>query len=188
MTPRMTPRELALFRSFVVRAGTYLEFGAGGSTVVAAEAATERVISVDSSQEWLANVAKAVGVTSKLTLHRADIGPTGDWGVPTDMTTKHLWPSYHSAVWENPLALSADTVMVDGRFRVACFLQTVLRAAAGTIILVHDFTSRPQYYAVREVAREIATDEDLSAFVVDGSHASRRKAAELMGRYRLDVS
>lgn len=43
-------------------------------------------------------------------------------------------------------------------------MQLLLRCRPDALLLVHDFGSRPQYHAIRDVAQEIALVEDLSLF------------------------
>jgi hypothetical protein len=58
MLPRMSDPELILFRSFLRKSARYLEFGCGGSTVLAGADAKEWIIAVDSSREWLQRVTE----------------------------------------------------------------------------------------------------------------------------------
>lgn len=166
MHPRMSDQEIRLFDSFIRNSQRYVEFGAGGSTVYASRFVSRSIISVDSSTEWLSKVeAGCAGFEADLTLMHADIGATGDWGYPTDPNTRMRWPSYHTGLWQNPAASQADLYFIDGRFRVACFAQALLHGGANAVLGIHDFTSRPHYHCVREVAREIATAEDISFFI-----------------------
>jgi hypothetical protein len=171
----MSEEETALFLSFVRNSRHYVEFGTGGSTVLASNHVRHSILSVDSSQTWLDKVGAACGTcqtTPELML--ANIGPTGDWGFPTDGSTKSCWPDYHSAIWKYEQSSDADLYLVDGRFRVACFAQIVLHCKPTAIIGFHDFSSRPDYHCVREIAQEIATTGDLSFFLP----LPRRDAAE----------
>jgi len=43
--------------------------------------------------------------------------------------------------------LSPDLILVDGRFRVACFLASLLRGTPGTPILFDDYVGREERYA-----------------------------------------
>jgi hypothetical protein len=166
MIPRMSEEEAALFLSFVRNSRIYLEFGTGGSTYLASKYVGDSIISVDSSQEWLDKVALACSPNpTKPKLVFIDIGPTGDWGYPTDASTSLRWPTYHSAVWKDPRSIEADLYLVDGRFRVACFAQIVLHCTSSAIIGIHDFRSRSAYHCVREIAREVATAGDMSFFL-----------------------
>lgn len=165
LLPRMSSDEAALFLSFVRNSRIYVEFGTGGSTVVASKYVQSSILSVDSSREWLDQVRIACAShQTRPELVFIDIGPTGEWGFPADASTKSRWPDYHSAVWKMPHSAAADLYFVDGRFRVACFAQIVLHCNPNAIIGIHDFASRPRYHCVREIAREIATAGDISFF------------------------
>jgi hypothetical protein len=178
MNVHMSPAELGLFRSFLSCAENYLEFGSGGSTCLAASLGKKAIISVDSSDEWLARVAVECASfpdSPAPRLVKVDIGPVGDWGKPTDPGTRDRWPSYYSDVWAEPGSADCDLYLVDGRFRVASFMSVVLRCRPSAIIVVHDFASRSGYHVVKEVCREVARAEDLSVFqippVVDNERA-----------------
>jgi hypothetical protein len=162
----MKDEELSLFRSFLRCSNNYLEFGAGGSTVLAASLVTETVLSIDSSQEWLGRVEKSC-IEEKTQVQpelvHVDIGDTKEWGYPINKNID--WTRYHSAIWERPLASHADLFLIDGRFRVACFMQVVLRSQPNAVVCMHDFRSRKQYHIIKEVAREVAVAGDFSAFV-----------------------
>jgi hypothetical protein len=163
----MSDAEFRLFESVVRCARSYVEFGTGGSTCLAASLVEGPIISVDSSQEWLDQVAQACatrpGWTQPRLIH-VDIGPVGEWGRPTDPSTEERWPRYHEAPWAIPGTEAADLYMVDGRFRVACAMQALMRCRWDALLVVHDFSSRKGYHPIRHVAREIAIAEDLSVF------------------------
>lgn len=166
MLPRMSDGEAELFLSFAKNSRDYVEFGTGGSTFVASNNVHNSILSIDSSQEWLNQVAAACTLSrTKPELKFIDIGPTKDWGFPRDASDKSRWPDYHSTIWGNPRSAEADLYLVDGRFRVACFAQIVLHCKPSAIIGIHDFSSRPAYHCVREIAREIATAGDMSFFL-----------------------
>lgn len=182
----MRPDEVALLRSLLACSRNYVEFGAGGSTCLAAQTVAQSVLSVDSSSDWLDKVAaisakKAYPVQPILS--HVDIGAVGDWGYPKDETMRSRWPAYHEAVWSHPAAGGADTVMVDGRFRVACFMQVMLHCRPDTVAIVHDFSDRPQYADVHKVAREVVRSANLSAFV-RRSDTNPGKVEKLLDQYR----
>ena len=169
MLPRMSESELTLFRSFIGRAQGYVEFGSGGSTFLAAQSGTGVIVSTDSAQGWIDSVRTQCVAAQTPTvpyLIAADIGATGAWGYPIDESRRGSWRCYYELCWERPGTQDADLYMVDGRFRVACAMQVLLRARVGALLAIHDFASREHYHAVRRFAREIATMEDLSVFLV----------------------
>jgi len=182
MNPRMSEKELRLFECFTRCSDRYLEFGSGGSTCVAANTVNTSIVSIDSSKEWQDNVRKyCTNNNTKLIpeLLHADIGPTGNWGVPTDKNTRDKWPNYHGNIWTTPSASCADLFMVDGRFRIACFVQIVLHCEPDSVIMFHDFTSREKYHVIKEVAREIASAEELSVFTLARGRI-RNRALEIL--------
>lgn len=169
MRPAMLDAELALFESFIACSIAYAEFGCGGSTAYAAYFAKESVISVESSLEWLEKT-KNYCLKKKLRVApnfiHADIGLTRTLGYPADDLCKGKWPNYHTAVWKSADSMAdADTYLVDGRFRVACFMQVMLHSKSGSVILIHDYANRPEYHVVSRFAREVARVDNLSAFL-----------------------
>jgi len=166
----MSEKELGLFTSFVGQSRGYVEFGSGGSTAVASRAVSQFIVSTDSARDWVDSVrAHCVGSGAPTipTMILADIGPTGAWGYPIDESRRAHWRCYQELCWAHAQAAEADLYMVDGRFRVACAMQVLLRARTGALLMIHDFDSRPYYHAVRRFAREIARTEDLSVFLLE---------------------
>jgi hypothetical protein len=185
MTPRMSPSELACFKSFLSASSNYLEFGCGGSTYLASQMVPGRIVAIDSSRDWIEKVQIACndgGAVVQPRMIHVDIGATGDWGFPTDNSTMDRWPLYYEKPWELPECYDTDLYLVDGRFRVASFMSALLNCRPDCVILLHDFASRPEYHIVREVAREVSRAEDISAFVPAG--ANRRRVVEILTQYR----
>lgn len=166
----MTKDERALFGSYLRDARRYLEFGSGGSTVLASSICAS-VVSVDSSREWLDRVQAACrgrGTEAVVSLMFADIGEVGEWGYPRDSAARHAWPGYYSNIWSTREVADYDLCLVDGRFRVACAAQAALNMREGTVVLVHDYNSRPIYHAIGTFMQLHATVDDIAAFVIDG--------------------
>lgn len=184
----MTPAELQVFASLLAGARRYVEFGAGGSTVLAAELVKESVISFDSSREWLDRVivacrARHTRLTPGLVL--LDIGETGDWGFPKDRQSRDRWPLYHSSMWGDPRPAAADFYLIDGRFRVACFTQVLLHAGADALVAIHDYATRPHYHRITEIAHEVRRINDLSIFTRRADF-DRRTALHLLEDHAYD--
>jgi hypothetical protein len=186
----MTAEEVQLLGSFLRCARRYLEFGAGGSTVLAATLVRGTVISVDSSKGWLDKVNGACAdlpTETRPLLHLADIGKTGDYGFPLDNSRRSSWADYHTTVWDLPGSTEADFCLVDGRFRVACFAQAMLRCGENAIVAIHDFAERSKYHVVREFATEMACAANLSIFR-RASGFDRAQAEAILARYALEPS
>jgi len=131
------------------QADVILEYGSGGSTVLASEMAGKRILSVESDAAWLARMQAwfdASPPASPPVLHHADIGPTKPWGFPASLTTFRRWPGYAQSVWDRPDFVAPDVVLVDGRFRLACILTVALRIDRATVLLVDDYIDRAGYH------------------------------------------
>lgn len=159
MQPHMSASEIALFEAQLAGKASLLEFGCGGSTVTAARH-VPRIVSVDSDPAWLAKVAADPALAGHdFTPFHADIGPVGEWGYPLDEARLRDWPRYHAAIWRS-MTGSPDAVLIDGRFRVACLLQSLIHCKPDCVLLFHDFTNRPHYHVVlghAEIAQQVDT-------------------------------
>jgi hypothetical protein len=184
----MKPSEQILLESVLRCCRRYVEFGSGGSTVLAASLVKESVISVDSAVAWLDRVREAC-VEKECpivpTLLHADIGPLKEWGFPADASRKSTWPSYHSDIWKHPESTGADFYLVDGRFRVACFMQVLLHGSSEALIGIHDFAARKYYHVIHEAAREIARAESLSIFV-RRTNIDQGQISRILDKYAMD--
>lgn len=148
LDPRMTPAERGVFEKWLSGVTFLLEFGAGGSTSLAARSGVSYIVSVESDVQWLDRLSRRPEMKGiRFVPFHVDIGPTGAWGTPTDPATARRWPGYYRAVWKK-IERTPDLVLVDGRFRVACALTSLLHCAPETPIVIHDFWDRPQYHVV----------------------------------------
>jgi hypothetical protein len=169
--PAMRAGEVALLATIVERAHRYLEFGAGGSTIFALRAGAGAIVSVESDVAWIARLhaeplaAEAI-LEKRLHLLHADIGETGDLGRPASADSRARWPNYAGAPWPHVHAERLDAVLIDGRFRIACILETALRCGPQTQILVHDFWNRPEYHGVLAFLNAGARQDSLGVFTV----------------------
>lgn len=179
---RMHPVEAALFRAQLTPPpGCYLEWGLGGSTAEALRARAGLVVSVEGDAAWIAGARRDAQVVAaqaqgRLRLLHADIGPTGDWGTPTDPATAARWPGYAEAPWAVLAQAGAwpDLVLVDGRFRVACCLvlareALARRGQAPPRLMLHDFNAkRPHYAAIGIAWRQVDRAGTLRVFRLRG--------------------
>jgi hypothetical protein len=173
--PRMPAAERQLFdRVLASGRRRYAEFGAGGSTVMAAQQDFEAMVCVESDAAWAAAVREHPDVAAMVKAGRAsvihaDIGPVGDWGAPADQSSGRLWPGYIARMWEEWERRGGfpDLVFVDGRFRVACALSVALlatcrSAAEAPLVMMRDIgPQRPQYARVFNFFRIEETVESL---------------------------
>lgn len=144
----MPPEESAALIAAYKKAAVILEYGTGGSTVVAAGRKACQVFSVESSADWLDRMQgwfEANPPKCKLHLHYADIGRTKEWGFPVDTKMLNRWSTYPVSVWDRDDFKHPDLVLIDGRFRLACALTVLFRITKPVTVLIDDYIDRPGY-------------------------------------------
>lgn len=154
--PMLPESECAAWTRAVAASRSILEYGAGGSTLAACALGAD-VVTVESDRMFLdAVIAKAAALQGRLTPIYADIGPIGNYGIPleTAVTTDNLraWREYVRLPWEHfkRVGREPDLIFVDGRFRVACVLESLLALSPESrcVILLDDFVGRANYEEV----------------------------------------
>ena len=151
--------EAAAVQAAYAEAGCILEYGSGGSTVLAAEMPGKTVFSVESDPAWAAGLRGWFNdnpTPSCPVIHHADIGPTREWGHPLDDRAIKRWPGYALSVWDRPDFMHPDVVLIDGRFRVACFLTVAIRITRPVTVLFDDYADRDAYHTVETLAQPVA--------------------------------
>ncbi|MDR1125613.1 MAG: hypothetical protein LBM64_06080 [Deltaproteobacteria bacterium] len=167
--PKMTAGDIDLLVKITPRDGAVLEFGCGGSTQFFFENGVRKLCSVESDRQWIETLMEnpVVSVNHKygrwLPYH-ADIGPVGEWGNPVSKKPAVCWLDYHQSCWEKFGGNDFDLVLIDGRFRVACLCQTLLRCPPDTGIAFHDFWDRPEYHVVLDFVDVLGRSEKLGLF------------------------
>lgn len=168
LPPLMSETELALFVQCLKGVRVYYEFGVGGSTVFAwneclLQAITPEVYGVDTSAEWIKQVTDLLS-SPTIQLKHVDVGALKDFGYPASSAPNKGWVEYSTSITHAPHPHRIDLVLVDGRFRVACFIQSVLTCSVGTKILVHDYSRRPSYRVMENWANRITSAASLTLF------------------------
>jgi len=173
--PHMEQEGLELLTSRLKESTCFLEYGAGGSTVLAGEIGVSTIYSVESDRGFLDAVEGAVAETTAgatLVDHYVDIGPTVEWGNPKDSSKAASWPLYASSIWSRILgegSAQPDLVLIDGRFRVACFLASLHFSKPGTTILFDDYHDRPNYHVVEKYLKPVNRAGRMAEFKTEGA-------------------
>lgn len=163
LEPHLLPRERELMEKEMRQASSYLEFGTGGSTVLASRCGIGRIVSIDTNEAWLRRAAKELGPhASNVEFIHCDIGPTSDWGFPATEDGVKQWPEFFVRPWNAFLSRGElpELIYIDARFRLACALYSILALnlnrrgffRASSRIMIYDYPSRPNYHLVEEHA------------------------------------
>lgn len=142
--------EAAVLRAAYAQAEVILEYGSGGSTVMAAEMG-KHVTAVESDRAWaqmMRDWFAANPAEGEVRIVWSDIGPTKEWGHPVDDSAWKHFPAYPLAVWDRPDFAHPDVVLVDGRFRMGCALATAYRITRPIPLYYDDYTNRPRHHQI----------------------------------------
>lgn len=148
-------------------ADVILEYGMGGSTAFAASLPGKTVLSVENARPFhdrMADYFDRVPPRAKVVLHHVDVGPTRAWGFPADASG---WPAFHAypmSIWRHPDFVQPDLVLIDGRFRVGCFLATLFLSERPVTVLFDDYAKRGSYHLVEHYAPRVETVGRMARF------------------------
>jgi len=177
--PRLFDGDDAMFRARLQGASVYGEYGMGASSRWVLANTSAKVVAVDTSEAWVNSVKDAFKDEPRLKARWIDVGPVGEWGVPLGFSRSDNFEQYFNAIWDDQD--QPEVVLVDGRFRVACFLTSLLRAAPGVRIIFDDYMNRPHYHLVEDFVKPAETCGRQALFIVpealDRSLIAQRREA-----------
>jgi hypothetical protein len=150
------------------KADVILEYGSGGSTVMAAGMPGKTVFSVESGQEWAQALEdwfkENPPVAKSVMIHHADIGPTKEWGWPVSDEFWQDYASYPLSIWSREGFVHPDVVLIDGRFRAACFLAVQFQITRPVTVFWDDYRSRRSYHEVERYGAPVAMKGRMAKF------------------------
>jgi hypothetical protein len=169
------PEEADHLRQRYAEAAIILEYGSGGSTMLAASMPGKFVISVESDWAWALELQRQIDqavLQSPAVVWHVDIGQTGRWGRPIDDAAWQKYHRYPLSIWSEPFFRHPDLILIDGRLRPACLIAAVLRITRPVTVLFDDYVGRPAYHVVESVARPVGTIGRMAEFRLEPGTAS----------------
>jgi hypothetical protein len=142
-----------MFISLLAQCKVYGEYGVGLSTIYAINNKRKSTLSLDTSETWIHSVGKELKLELKhlWNFKHVYLGPVGDWGYPDTYEYRERFLDYAAELFlfEN----LPDLVLIDGRFRILCFLQALLNLEQGSKIIFDDFYSTRKYQICETVIK-----------------------------------
>ena len=155
----------SLFKEIIRETNLYGEYGCGLSTDWVLRNSKIMVHSVDTSLEWVQITKnKNNKYLQRLNIKLIDLGEVGDWGRPINYNNSDIFYNYTDWIWKLPQ--TPNTVLIDGRFRVCCFLTSLKNAKQGTKIIFDDYCNRPYYHIVENYIQREDTYGRQCLFIV----------------------
>jgi hypothetical protein len=167
----LPPRVRAEVVSRLETSHVFLEYGAGSTTLLAMQSSPTIVISIESNRTLQRALAIALASDGaepgRYRPVDTDWSCIGEWGHPRDDAAPDaLGRAYVSLADHLP---APDLVLIDGRFRTACFLKTLRRAPHPTVILWDDYRQRSHYHWVERYVRPVAMAGRMAVFEIGGA-------------------
>lgn len=138
--------ETDFFRALIAGKVSYAEYGIGTATEIACTSPLTNIISVANDrllaeQFFSANhILPGQFPNNRVTLLVVDLGPAGGTGIPLDGSRASSWSQYVDAPFSQKIV--PDIVLINGPFKVACMLRTVLDAPEADVVVKCDDFSR----------------------------------------------
>ncbi|MCG5510200.1 hypothetical protein [Ectothiorhodospira lacustris] len=159
--------------SLLKNSKSFLEYGAGGSTLLSMREEVKNIITVESDASFMSAVEEISKSYKKNStehhVHLIDIGKTGAWSFPINNEKISNWHEYAQKPWERIINNNKhpDLILIDGRFRVACFLACYIFSKSGTKILFDDYTNRTHYHICEKYLPIKSRHGRMALFVVE---------------------
>lgn len=190
-SPWMPPIAKQKLTNMLERASCYLEYGAGGSSVLASRLGVNHIYSVESDKVFLQAVRTAVKKTRSTSTFNtvlASIGSTTNHGYPIDNSKIQHWHRYPFLVWERLREANhiPDFVLVDGRFRVACALACIMNLPSGATILLDDYGDRKDHYLALTRHADLIEMADRMAVFITRDVIDKGLIAQDLAQYCID--
>lgn len=160
--------ENELFLKYLQNSNYYGEYGSGLSTIYVSNFSTVKGISAETDILWVYKIKDNLSSESNMELIHIDLGKVLQFGRPESYVYKDKFKDYLNSLWVG--RFKPDLVLIDGRFRVACFLTSLINAESGTHIIFDDYPSRPYYHIVEKFEKPILQNKRQAVFKVNKNY------------------
>ena len=156
----------SLFKDVLKTSKIFGEYGCGSSTEWVLKNTNANILSVDSSRDWVDKISSGNAAYNKrIKLKHIDLGEVENWGRPIGYEKSYNFINYFNWIWTQDII--PDTVLIDGRFRVCCFLTSIKYGKENTKIIFDDYNNRPYYHVIEKFIKKKQTCGRQALFIVE---------------------
>lgn len=152
-----------LFKNIISKNDIYGEYGCGKSTVWVSKNFDINIYSVETSPFWKKKISKIIK-NKKCKIYHANIGKVGNWGVPIDHKREDNFSVYTDWIWKQKH--KPTVILIDGRFRVCCFLTSLINGSVGSKIIFDDYNIRKHYHYIEKYIKPFKKNKRQSLFII----------------------
>jgi hypothetical protein len=171
-----------LFRNIITKNDIYGEYGCGQSTIWVSKNFDINIYSVETDPFWQKKTSSIIN-NKKCEIYYANLGKIGNWGVPKSYERSDFFNLYTDWIWKQKF--KPTVVLIDGRFRVCCFLTSIINGNAGSKIIFDDYTLRHQYHYVEKYLKPVKKNKRQSLFIIpEKNELNVEKIKESINNFR----
>lgn len=166
----------------LIHSKVFLQYGCLTYTQAACSRTNiHKVIAVESNKTLSDSVYQSVVQKEKLHMVYANLGEVSSGGQPVSTEKFKNYHTYMVLPWAlaDKYMLIPDTILINGPFKIACFLYSLICAKEGTVILFNDFFKNPAYEMVRNYCALEKRHGDAAEFIVRKNYVMSDIAANI---------
>ena len=152
-----------LFKNLIKNTDVYGEYGCGQSTIWVSKNFDINIYSVESDHFWKKKISKKIK-NNKCTIYYANIGKVKSWGRPLNYKREIFFKYYTDYIWKQKY--KPTVILIDGRFRVCCFLTSLINGNTGSKIIFDDYNNREHYHYIEKYIKPVKKSERQSLFII----------------------
>lgn len=159
------------------QASCILEYGSGGSTVMAAGMVGKTVFTVENDPKWADKMEAWFDqnpAAAEFTLVRQKTGKTRDWAMPSTTKAWRKFAAYPLEVWGRPDFQHPDVVLIDGRFRAGCLLACMYMSDRPLEVYFDDYRRREIYHVVEDYVKPAEIRGRMARFEIEPTAVPRK--------------
>ena len=137
-----------LFKNEAVKCTKMIEWGVGASTRWVLENTNAKLYSIENDPDWVRKVQENIQNKDidRWQVTIVDLGHLKKWGYPKSL--KNIEHFRYYSQFDFGIHGQCDLALIDGRFRVACFLNLAINCTIPMTVLFDDYLPREQYHIV----------------------------------------
>lgn len=164
----LTENERLFFILILRTSKKYLEFGMGGSTLLAFKTLSiEKIVSVEHNFDWFKNISNFDGINNqigkRIFLNFINLGKLkNNYPLKENINNFSIYSNQIFQKYENDY----DFVFIDGIFRVASALQTILNCQNDVKIMLHDMNYNLKYHILYKYLEVVYSIDTMVLFCI----------------------
>ena len=164
----LTENERLFFILILKTSKKFLEFGMGGSTLMAFKTLSiKKIVSVEHNFEWFKKISNFDGINNqigkRIFLDFINLGKLKkNYPLKKNINNFSIYSNQIFQKYENDY----DFVFIDGIFRVACALQTILNCQNDVKIMIHDMNYYLKYHILYKYLEVIYSIDTMVLFCI----------------------